>query len=86
MNRSNGHQVEMEGLTGFIKFDPQGLRTFFHLSVLELSPEGLQVVGLWNPIDRANFTRMPVESPEEPESTLRNKTLRVSSKLVISEL
>ena len=42
----------MDGLTGFI----QGLRSFFHLSVIELSNDGLAVVGSWNPNDGANFT------------------------------
>lgn len=74
--------VEMEGLTGFIKFDPQGLRTYFHLNVVELSPEGLGVVGVWNPTDGLNSTRIAVETLDIPSSSLRNRTLRVSSKLV----
>lgn len=72
----------MEGLTGFIKFDSQGLRTFFHLNVLELSTNGLIVVGTWNPSDGANFTRAPTVSPPQLEESLANRTLIVSSKLV----
>ena len=72
----------MEGLTGFIKFDSQGLRTFFHLNVLELSTNGLIVVGTWNPSDGANFTRVPISSPPQLEESLANRTLIVSSKLV----
>jgi len=72
----------MEGLTGFIKFDSQGLRTFFHLNVLELSTNGLIVVGTWNPSDGANFTRVPIVSPPQLEESLANRTLIVSSKLV----
>jgi len=75
-------KVEMEGLTGFIKFDSQGLRTFFHLSVLELGLSGLTVVGTWNPSDGANFTRAPSEPVHHYDDGLVNKTLVVSSKLV----
>jgi len=72
----------MEGLTGFIKFDSQGLRTFFYLSVLELGADGLTVVGNWNPSDGANFTRAPSEPAHHLDESLVNKTLIVSSKLV----
>ena len=75
--------VEMEGLTGFIKFDSQGLRTFFHLSVLELSHDGLVVVGTWNPSDGANFTRAPTDFVSHDEGSMVNRTLIISSKLVI---
>ena len=75
--------MELEGLTGFIKFDSQGYRTFFYLSILELSPEGLITVSSWNPIEGANFTR--AASSEQPvllDDSLVNRTLIVSSKLV----
>lgn len=76
-------QVEMEGLTGFIKFDTQGYRTFFYLSILELTPEGLTAVSSWNPIDGANVTRPTVtEATTLLDDNLINKTLIVSSKLV----
>lgn len=73
----------MEGLTGFIKFDTQGYRTFFHLNILELTPEGLTSVSSWNPIDGANITR-PASTEATPllADSLVNKTLIVSSKLV----
>ncbi|XP_032790934.2 glutamate receptor ionotropic, kainate 2 [Daphnia magna] len=74
--------VEMEGLTGFIKFDTQGYRTFFYLSILELTPEGLTAVSSWNPIDGANVTRPTVtEATTLLDDNLINKTLIVSSKL-----
>ena len=34
-------QVEMEGLTGRIKFDPRGFRSDFDLEIIELKKEGL---------------------------------------------
>lgn len=74
----------MEGLTGFIKFDTQGYRTFFHLNILELTPEGLTTVSSWNPIDGANFTRPPTtEATLILDENLANRTLIVSSKLVL---
>ena len=74
----------MEGLTGFIKFDTQGYRTFFYLHILELTPEGLTTVSSWNPIEGANFTRPPAagEAASLLDESLVNKTLIVSSKLV----
>lgn len=74
----------MEGLTGFIKFDTQGYRSFFHLAVLELTPEGLVPVSTWNPMVGSNITR-PLPPPETPnylDENLVNRTLIVSSKLV----
>ena len=71
----------MEGLTGFIVFD-KGLRSFFHLSITELSPEGLLPVGTWNKENKANFTRKVVESTIIQDSTLANKTFIVTSILV----
>lgn len=74
----------MEGLTGFIKFDTQGYRTFFYLHVLELTPEGLITVSSWNPTEGANFTRpAATETVSLLDESLVNKTLIVSSKLVI---
>lgn len=77
-------KVEMEGLTGFIKFDTQGLRTIFHLDVLELTPEGLSTICTWHSIYGANFTRpATAEVMSSGDENLVNKTLRVSSKLVL---
>ena len=71
----------MEGLTGFIVFD-NGLRSFFHLSITELTPEGLQPVGTWNKNDKANFTRIVIEQPFIQDTSLANKTFIVTSILV----
>ena len=38
---SDFFQVEMEGLTGRIKFDPRGFRSDFDLEIIELKKEGL---------------------------------------------
>ncbi|XP_057367560.1 glutamate receptor ionotropic, kainate 2-like [Daphnia carinata] len=74
--------VEMEGLTGLIKFDTQGYRTFFYLSIMELTPDGLTTVSSWNPIDGANVTRPTVtDATVISDDHLINKTFIVSSKL-----
>ena len=41
------YQVELEGLTGNIKFDQQGLRTEFTLQIVELKKHGLEKVKLY---------------------------------------
>jgi hypothetical protein len=68
-------QIEIEGLTGTIKIDSEGLRSHFHLNVVEVTIEGIQAVGTWNPRDGANFNR--------DGDSLFNKTLIVSSILVL---
>lgn len=77
-------QVEMEGLTGSIKFDARGLRTNFRLNLVEMHATGLAVVGSWNSINGANFTRMHTNIDITSES-LFNKTLIVSTLVVITE-
>ena len=37
-------KVEMQGLTGVIKFDAKGLRTDFQLEIVELKKHGLEKV------------------------------------------
>ena len=39
--------MELEGLTGRIKFDQFGLRTDFELEVVELTKKGLHSVNDW---------------------------------------
>lgn len=65
-----------------IKFDSEGLRTNFHLSIIELQSEGLVVVGTWNSIDGANFSRHHLDGSAQIQESLFNKTLIVSSILV----
>jgi hypothetical protein len=38
--------VELDGLTGKIKFDEHGLRTGFHLHIIELKKSGLAQVNI----------------------------------------
>ena len=82
MATNTDFKVEMEGLTGFIKFDPQGFRSYFHLSITELDTEGLSVVGTWNTNDGVNITRAQPETAMGYDSGLLNRTVTVVSKLV----
>jgi glutamate receptor, ionotropic, invertebrate len=76
-------QIEIEGLTGTIKFDGEGLRSHFTLNVVEVTIEGIQTVGTWNPTGGANFTRMWLGFNNRDGDSLFNKTLIVSSILVL---
>ena len=76
-------QIEIEGLTGTIKFDGEGLRSHFNLNVVEVTIEGIQTVGTWNPTEGANFTRMWLGFHNRDGDSLFNKTLIVSSILVL---
>ncbi|KAI5699759.1 hypothetical protein M8J75_008315 [Diaphorina citri] len=69
--------VEMQGLTGTIKFDNQGFRTNFLLDVIELSKEGLVKIGTWNSTEGINFTRTYGEAYTQIVESLMNKTFVV---------
>lgn len=73
----------MSGLTNLIKFDNQGFRTDFTLDVIELSPVGIRKVGDWNSTQGVNFTRSYSEHQNEIVENLKNKTLVVTTILVI---
>lgn len=79
-------QVEMQGLTGIIKFDHQGFRTDFSLDVIELSSAGLKKVGVWSSTRGVNFTRTYGDHQREIVENLRNKTLTVTTIFVSFEL
>uniref|UniRef100_A0A8D8RHZ1 Glutamate receptor 1 n=1 Tax=Cacopsylla melanoneura TaxID=428564 RepID=A0A8D8RHZ1_9HEMI len=73
--------VEMQGLTGTIKFDNQGFRPNFLLEVIELSKEGLQKIGTWNSTEGINFTRTYGEAYTQIVESLMNKTFVVCTLL-----
>jgi hypothetical protein len=76
------NQIEVDGLTGPIKFDEDGLRTNFHLNLVEMAADGLHVVGTWNTAEGVNFTRVWIGMNNKDGDSLFNKTLIVSSILV----
>ncbi|UXI16430.1 uncharacterized protein NH340_JMT02373 [Sarcoptes scabiei] len=70
--------IEMDGITGPIKFDFTGSRSDFRLQLLELTREGLKHVGDWQPHKKitfmSNYTKAMTEIYRE---SLRNKTLTI---------
>ena len=88
INRWCSHQQGqsmLHGLTGMVQFDNEGLRTNIALDIMELSYNGLQLVGTWNSTesDGLRMTRLvPPASRQESES-LQNKTFIVLTALVM---
>jgi hypothetical protein len=48
--------VELDGLTGKIKFDSRGLRVDFELEIVELKKDGLQKVRSLKNVKETNYT------------------------------
>ena len=71
--------VEMDGLTGKVKFDQRGLRTDFTLEIIELKKHGLERVGSWHDQRGIEFSRNFTETYSEIVESLQNKTLVVTT-------
>ncbi|XP_046464667.1 glutamate receptor ionotropic, kainate 2-like [Daphnia pulex] len=71
--------TEIEGLSGTIKFDSEGSRSNFHLSIVELQPDGLTEVGTWNSIEGPDFFRLRSDGQSLIQESLFNKTLVVTT-------
>ena len=71
--------VEMEGLTGTVKFDQHGFRTDFRLEIVELKKHGLEKVGTWHDLNGIKFSRNFTETYSEIVESLQNKTLIVTT-------
>ncbi|EEB18532.1 glutamate receptor, ionotropic kainate 2 precursor, putative [Pediculus humanus corporis] len=71
--------VEMQGLTGVIKFDNQGFRSSFSLDIIELGREGLRKIGTWNSTEGVNLTRTYGEVYTQIVESLHNKTFLVTT-------
>ncbi|XP_046985311.1 glutamate receptor ionotropic, kainate 2 isoform X3 [Schistocerca americana] len=71
--------VEMQGLTGVIKFDNQGFRSNFLLDIVELNKDGLKKIGTWNSTEGVNFTRTYGEVYTQIVESLQNKTFVVTT-------
>ena len=74
--------VEMDGLTGKVKFDKSGLRTDFTLDIVELKRHGLEKVGSWHEKDGIKFSRNFMKTYSEIVESLQNKTLVVTTVVV----
>ena len=92
--------VELEGLTGKVKFDQLGRRTEFELQIVELKKHGLEKaygqkksqllliysfskVGVWTDQVGIKFSRNFTESYSEIVESLQNKTLVVTTIMVL---
>ncbi|KAL0275564.1 UNVERIFIED_CONTAM: hypothetical protein PYX00_003378 [Menopon gallinae] len=71
--------VEMQGLTGVIKFDNQGFRSSFSLDIIELGRDGLRKIGTWNASAGVNLTRTYGEVYTQIVESLHNKTFIVTT-------
>ncbi|CAF3325828.1 unnamed protein product, partial [Rotaria socialis] len=56
---SKFHEISFDGITGKVKFTPNGERTGFELDVVHLSEAGVTKVGTWAREKGANFTLTP---------------------------
>ena len=74
--------VEMDGLTGKVKFAKSGLRTDFTLDIVELKRHGLEKVGTWHDKDGIKFSRNFMKTYSEIVESLQNKTLVVTTVVV----
>ncbi|XP_013138195.1 PREDICTED: glutamate receptor ionotropic, kainate 2-like [Papilio polytes] len=60
--------MEIDGMTGVIKFDEDGLRSEFEVDVLEVMSHGLEKVGTWNTEDGYEDSRTMIPPVEEERS------------------
>lgn len=73
--------ININGLTGNVKFDQHGFRSDFNLKILQLSQEGLKEVGEWTPHVGINMTGNYSKAYQEAIQSLKNKTLVVTTLL-----
>ena len=70
--------LTIKGITGDVRFDENGFRSDFKLRLLELTREGIRVVGDWTPSAGVTFMQNYTKAMAEGyRATLRNKTLTV---------
>ncbi|XP_059057484.1 glutamate receptor ionotropic, kainate 3-like isoform X2 [Achroia grisella] len=56
--------IEINGLTGVVRFDEDGFRSDFEVDIIELQPHGLEKVGSWNAEDGYVNTRVVIPPAE----------------------
>ncbi|XP_017778458.1 PREDICTED: glutamate receptor ionotropic, kainate 2-like isoform X2 [Nicrophorus vespilloides] len=73
----------LDGLTGIVKFDYQGVRTEFNLEIIELAVGGLIKIGTWNVSHSVTIERFysPIEIVQVDEGSLTNKSFVVITAL-----
>lgn len=75
--------MTLNGLTGPIRFDYEGLRTDFQLEVIELSVSGMQQIGQWSTEGGFEMNRpAPAHTLEPDMRSLMNKSFVVVTAIV----
>ncbi|XP_052810223.1 glutamate receptor ionotropic, kainate 2-like isoform X2 [Mya arenaria] len=69
--------MDFEGLSGRVRFSPDGRRTDIKLDIVQLSQSGLKAVGDWHPTTGVNISTSYQEKSKEDINKLKNMTLRV---------
>ncbi|XP_004868596.1 glutamate receptor 2 isoform X9 [Heterocephalus glaber] len=71
-------QVQVEGLSGNIKFDQNGKRINYTINIMELKTNGPRKIGYWSEVDKmvVTLTELP---PGNDTSGLENKTVVVTT-------
>ncbi|XP_053316229.1 glutamate receptor 2 isoform X1 [Spea bombifrons] len=71
-------QVQVEGLTGNIKFDQNGKRVNYTINIMELKSNGPRKIGYWSEVDKMVVTVSDVLSANDSMG-LENKTVIVTT-------
>ncbi|XP_038610841.1 glutamate receptor 2 isoform X2 [Tachyglossus aculeatus] len=71
-------QVQVEGLTGNIKFDQNGKRINYTINIMELKTNGPRKIGYWSEVDKMVVTLTEIPSGNDT-SGLENKTVVVTT-------
>uniref|UniRef100_G3VHS1 Glutamate receptor n=2 Tax=Sarcophilus harrisii TaxID=9305 RepID=G3VHS1_SARHA len=71
-------QVQVEGLSGNIKFDQNGKRINYTINIMELKTNGPRKIGYWSEMDKMVVTLTEIPSGNDT-SGLENKTVVVTT-------
>ncbi|XP_031230016.1 glutamate receptor 2 isoform X4 [Mastomys coucha] len=71
-------QVQVEGLSGNIKFDQNGKRINYTINIMELKTNGPRKIGYWSEVDKMVVTLTEIPSGNDT-SGLENKTVVVTT-------
>ncbi|CAB0014001.1 unnamed protein product [Nesidiocoris tenuis] len=77
-------QIEMEGMTGKIRFDEMGNRKDFSMHISELTKSGLKKIGTWDTEQGVSYSRTKEEMEGAVYQSISNKTFIVVSRLLLS--
>lgn len=72
----------IDGLTGTVKFDTDGKRSYIAVQILQLNPHGLTPIGMWNSDAGLTISR----EPEPPPTGIDNEAVRNRTFIVLTSL